>query len=490
MRSNPVAEPQKANWWILSALAFGTYMGTLDGSITNIALPAIASDLKLPSVASASWVTLAYLLTSGSLFLLFGRLGEYVGTKRIYNMGLIVFTIGSVLCGLAPSFLPLVIFRVIQGVGSAMIVAVGPAILTTAFPANQRGRALGLNSAIVSAGLASGPTIGGFLLQYLDWRSIFWINLPIGLVGLIWAMRILPVGERKPARVFDVLGAALLALGLLCILLATTEGATWGWRSAETIGSYVVGTLFFAAFIVRQLKLPDPLLDLRLFRERSFSAGNSGTLFSFAALAIVTFLTPFFLVETQGRGSQVAGLALTAMPIGIAAAAPLAGILSDRFGARILGVAGMLLMTGGTIYLSTLDIAAGLTSVVIGLFVCGAGNGMFQAPNTSLVMGSVRRDKLGTASGMIASMRTLGFVFGIAIAGAVVAATRPGYDAQFSATASGELVQKLAFVASIHDAIHVATFCTLAALILSLARGQAPPVQSTQLARATATTTA
>ena len=490
MRSNPAAEPQKANWWILSALAFGTFMGTLDGSITNIALPVIARDLQLPNVASASWVTLAYLLTSGSLFLLFGRLGEYVGTKRIYVIGLIVFTIASVLCGLAPSYLPLVIFRVIQGVGSAMIIAVGPAILTTAFPSNQRGRALGLNAAIVSAGLASGPTIGGFLLQYLDWRSIFWINLPIGLVGLIWAIRILPVGERKPARTFDVLGAALLAIGLLAILLATTEGDSWGWRSVETIGSYAIGVLFFAAFIVRQLRLADPLLDLRLFRERPFSAGNSGTLFSFSALAVVTFLMPFFLVEAQGRSAQVAGLALTVMPIGMAAAAPLAGTLSDRFGARILGVAGMLLMTFGTIYLSTLDISAGLTSIVIGLFACGAGNGMFQPPNTSLVMGSVRREKVGTASGMIASMRTLGFVFGIAIAGAVVAASRPGYIAQFTMTASAELVPNLAFVASIHNALYVATGCTIAALILSLVRGQPPQAQASQPARATATTTA
>lgn len=462
-------------WWIFSALAFGTFMGTLDGSITNIALPTIAAELHLPNVALASWVTLAYLLTSGSLFLLFGRLGELVGGKGIYLGGMGLFTFGSLLCSIAPSFGLLLASRVLQAVGSAMILAIGPAILTASFPSRQRGQALGLNSAIVSAGLAAGPTIGGILIQTLTWRSIFWINLPIGVLGILWAWRVLPEQPARRARGFDVPGTVLLSSSLLGILLATTEGQTWGWRSAPTLGVYAVGLVLLAAFIRRELSTDDPLLELRLFRIRGFSVGNASAFLSFVALSAASFLMPFFLVQGQGRTSELAGYMLTAAPIGIAAAAPISGALSDRFDTRVFGALGMAIVAASNFWLAGLGITAGVPAIVAALFLTGAGNGMFQSPNSSVVMGSVGREKLGTAAGMRASMRTLGQVTGIALAGAIVASRRPVHvDQLLAAHAAAATVQPLALIASIHDALHVSMLCAVLALVASLVRGRPP----------------
>jgi EmrB/QacA subfamily drug resistance transporter len=259
-------------WLILTSVSLGSLMGTLDGSIVNIALPAIEDDFRV-DLTSIEWVVVAYLLVVGALLLPFGRLGEVLTFKRVYLVGFAIFALASVCCGAAPNVIVLIAFRVAQAIGAAMIMAMGPAIVARTFPANERGRALGLNAISVSIGLSLGPALGGILTQAATWRAIFFINAPIGLVAIAWAARVLPEEMPGKGQSFDVRGALLSGIALLALLLALSEGQGWGWSSPEVIGLVVVFIVLGVMFVVEERHSIQPMIDLALFRIRPFSAG-------------------------------------------------------------------------------------------------------------------------------------------------------------------------------------------------------------------------
>jgi EmrB/QacA subfamily drug resistance transporter len=456
-------------WLILTTVSLGSLMSTLDGSIVNIALPRIQSDFGI-DLTTVEWVVVAYLLVVGSLLLPFGRLGEVLGFKRVYLAGFALFTIASVLCGAAPNELALIAFRVLQAVGAAMNMAMGPAIIARTFPAAERGRALGLNGVSVSVGLSLGPVIGGIITQGLTWRSIFFINAPIGILAILWAWRILPAEDRRGGQSFDLGGALLSGVGLFCLLLALSEGQGWGWTSFSTLGLMAAFVALAALFLFVEHRAVQPLVDLNLFRSRPFSAGLVTLVVAFAGLLTASFLLPFLLQQTRGFSPLEAGLLMTPMPLSMALVAPLSGMASDRLGPRIPASLGMAIVVLGLLSLTQLPVDFTLPDLVWRLVLLGVGQGMFGSPNSSAVLGSVPRNRVGTASGMLAQMRVDGQALGIALSAAIVSIRMPVYLAGVVGKPTVEATNA-ALSSAIHDAFVVAAAICAIGVVASLVRG-------------------
>ncbi len=450
-------------WLILSTVSLGSLMSTLDGSIVNIALPAVQQEFGI-DLTTVEWVVVAYLLVVGSLLLPVGRLGEVRTFKRVYMAGFVVFTVASVLCGLAPGEGWLIAFRAVQGVGAAAIMAMGPAIIARTFAATERGRALGLNGMSVSLGLSLGPVLGGLLTQLASWRAIFLINLPIGIVALLWASRVLPEEEPGRGQSFDVRGAGLSGAALFCLLLALSEGQGWGWTSPLTLG-LVGGFLVLGwAFIAAERSSLQPLIDLALFRIRSFSFGLASVVVAFSGLFTATFLLPFLLEQGAGFSPIEAGLLLMPVPVSMAIVAPFSGSASDRFGPGVLASTGMAIMVLALLSLTRLPVDFAIPDLTWRLVLLGVGQGLFMSPNSSAVLGSVPVRRVGTASGTLAQMRVTGQALGIALSAAVVATRLPVHMAETA-------VQGEALAAAIRDAFVVAAAVCSIGIVTSLIRG-------------------
>ena len=461
-------------WLILTSVSLGSLMATLDGSIVNIALPAIQTDFTI-DLTTVEWVVVAYLLVVGSLLLPFGRLGEVLTFKRVYLVGFAIFTLASVCCGAAPNAAGLVAFRVVQGVGAAMLMAMGPAIVAHTFHDRERGRALGLNAISVSIGLSLGPALGGILTQVASWRAIFLINAPIGLLAILWAARVLPAETRGKDESFDVKGAALSGVALFALLLALSDGQEWGWTSPAIVGLFIAFIILGGAFLLAERRSIQPMIDLALFRIRPFSAGLASVVVAFAGLFTATFLLPFLLEQGRGFSPIEAGLLLTPVPITMALVAPLSGIASDRFGPRILASAGMAIMALGLMSLTQLPVDFALSDLVWRLVLLGIGQGMFMSPNSSAVLGSVPRPRVGTASGTLAQMRVNGQAVGIALSGAIVATRLPVHLAELGGGAPTAAVRSAALAGAIHDAFVVAALVCCVGIVTSLVRGSSRP---------------
>ncbi len=460
-------------WLILSAVSLGSLMSTLDGSIVNVALPSIQRDFGI-DLTAVEWVSVAYLLVVGSLLLPFGRLGEVLTFRRVYLVGFAIFTLASVFCGASPTPAALVAFRAVQGVGAAMIMAMGPAIVARTFPASERGRALGLNGVSVSIGLTLGPVLGGILTQVGTWRAIFLINVPIGVLAIIWAARVLPAETPGKGQSFDARGAALSAVALFALLLALSEGQSWGWTSPATIGLVGAFIVLGLAFLRVERAAIQPMIDLALFRIRAFAAGLASTVVAFAGLFTATFLLPFLLQEGSGYSPIEAGLLMTPVPITMAIVAPFSGAASDRFGPRILASAGMAIMAVALLSLTQLPVDFTLADLAWRLVLLGLGQGMFMSPNSSAVIGSVPRVRIGTASGILAQMRVVGQALGIALSAAIVA-TRLPVHLQAGGTGTPAAQASAALAAAIHDAFVIAAIICCFGIVTSLVRGSGQP---------------
>ena len=466
-------------WLILTSVSLGSLMATLDGSIVNIALPAMQSDFRI-DLTTVEWVVVAYLLVVGSLLLPFGRLGEVLTFKRVYLVGFAIFTVASVCCGASPSVAALVAFRLIQGVGAAMIMAMGPAIVARTFPASERGRALGLNGVSVSIGLSLGPALGGILTQAATWRAIFLINVPIGLFAILWAYRVLPDEAPGKGQSFDVRGAAFSGGAVLALLLALSEGQQWGWTS-PAIGALIVAFVILGAeFVAVERAAIQPMIDLALFRIRPFTAGLASVVVAFAGLFTATFLLPFLLQQGRGFSPIEAGLLLTPVPITMALVAPFSGAASDRFGPRVLASAGMAIMVLGLLSLTQLPLDFALPDLIWRLVLLGVGQGLFMSPNSSAVLGAVPRPRVGTASGTLAQMRVNGQALGIALSGAIVATRLPVHLADLGGVPTVALRNE-ALVGAIHDAFAVAALICCVGIVASLVRGSDRPGQPVQV---------
>lgn len=456
-------------WLILLAVSLGSFMSTLDGSIVNIALPAIQAQFGL-DLTGVEWVVVAYLLVSGSLLLPVGRLGEVLTFKRVYLGGFALFTAASLACGAAPTAEILVAARVVQAIGAAALAAMGPAIVTRTFGAGERGKALGLNGVSVSLGLSLGPALGGLLTATASWRAVFLVNLPVGILAMIWAWRILPETPRGAGQRFDPVGAALSGLALFALLVALSQGDSWGWASAPVLGLIVLAAVLGLTFMLAERRSDQPLIDLTLFRIRPFAFGLASVVVAFTGMFTATFLLPWLLERANGLSAAETGLLLTPVPIAMALVAPFAGSAADRWGPAIPASTGMVLIVAALLSLTTLPAAVAAPDLVPRLVLLGVGQGLFMSPNSSAIMGSVPGRRVGTASGVLAQMRVVGQAVGIAVAAAVVETRLPVHLAGV-AGAPGPADQAMALTSAIHDSFVVAAVICSIGIVTSLVRG-------------------
>lgn len=470
-------EERAGKWIVLFIVAIGVFMATLDSSIVNISLPKISAYFGVPLNGAVEWVIIAYLIVIASILLTFGRLTDILGRKLLWVIGLIVFTAGSALCGAAPSLGLLIAFRAFQGIGGALLMAISPAMITRAFPSSERGRALGLNALVVATGTSAGPSIGGLLTQVASWRWIFYINVPIGIIGVLLTLKLLsePMRPRRSGQRFDPMGAGLLSLGMVALVLALSFGQELGWGSRRVVGLFVGSAIVLVVFFITERRVRQPIVDLKLFRSRLFSAALVSSFLSFLALFAVTFLLPFYLEQQRGFGPEKAGFLLTPVPLTISVVAPFSGWLSDRFGSQALSSLGLAIGSLGLWFLSNLSPHASLFAIIWPLIITGFGQGLFQSPNNSAIMGSVPRERLGVASGFLATVRVLGQSLSVAVAGAIFATQGGSAAGALIRQASG--ARRTALEATFSQAFHAALItCMLIAsfgVITSLVRGRA-----------------
>lgn len=464
-------------WGILACVLIGTFVAPLDISIVNIAMPTITVSYHAP-VALGEWVALVYLLTTASLLMTHGRLADLFGASRLYIGGMVIFAAGSLACGLAPTLGWLIADRVGQAIGAGALIATGPAIITRAFPSTQRGRALGIHGMTVATGLATGPFLGGLLVDHVDWRAIFLINVPLGVVGALWAVRVLPRERRSTNPHFDVGGAFFLWATLFALLLFLSRGLEQGWQSTPSLLLLVAFAIGLMSFIWQERRSEYPMAALELFANRTFAAANVSSTLSFLAMYSVSFVLPFYLMGEQHQSAAAAGLTIVAMPAVMLVVAPFAGTLSDLIGSRLLTTAGLSCVTLAIALLATLGVGAGPVDVALRLALMGLGLGIFQAPNNSAIMGAVPRDRLGAASSMLGTMRHIGMVGGIAVSGAVLVQELPAQT--FAALQSGHAAYAPALLGAYRHALLVALlFAGLATLVAAL-RGD-PRLTSSRL---------
>lgn len=392
-------------------------MSPLDASIANVALPTIGRAFHTP-VDNTEWVLIAYMLTTSSTLVLFGRLGDLIGQKSVYTLGFAIFGASSLACAFAPAFWLLVAARVIQGVGSAMLMSSSPAIITDAFPGNERGRAIGLNGAAVAVGLSTGPVLGGFIITYWDWRWIFLINVPISLLALLVSAFVLRREERKDER-FDFAGAAIAFTTLFAVSLALSRAHVWGWSSAPTIGALVYAAIGIVAFLWIERRVPAPMLDLQLFSNRTFAFSVLAATLYFCAMYCVVFTIPLAAQIALGKSGLQAGLLLLPISALNVVLAPLAGALSDRIAARYVSTAGAICFFIGSVLLALQPNDPALWALYASLLIAGAGTAVFSQPNNSTIMGHAPPNRRGIAAGILATARTTGQLLGVCVAGAI-----------------------------------------------------------------------
>jgi len=447
-------------WIILSAVVIGSIMGPIDGSVVNIAMP-VFTKIFNTNITTVSWVSMIYLLIVSSLMMTFGRLGDMVGYKKLYQSGLLTFSIASALLTLSTNIYVLIFLRAFQAVGAAMLMSMSSAIITSIFPASQRGKALGINAMSISIGLAIGPTLGGFLLTYLGWRSIFYINIPIGIIGYIWAHIVIPNNTGVKEK-FDILGSIFGFIFLSTLLLYISEGGEWGWTSFISNITLAISIISFIIFITVEKIISFPMLDFTLFKIRSFTFGNISTFLNFMAQYTMTFLTPF-LLQHIGYSTEKMGIIMTAFPLVMFIVAPISGILSDKYGAQILSTIGALISALALFLMSTLNFRSTMFDVMIRLSIFGIGNAIFQTPNNSAIMGSVPKSRLGISSAFLATMRNIGMVMGIASGTAIFTNMLKFYK-------SINYPANTAFLTALKDAYIAAGIFSLICAVTSLVR--------------------
>lgn len=405
-------------WLVLATIGMGIFLATVDGSIVNVALPTLVNKLGT-DFSVIQWVVLSYLLTVTTLMLSIGRLGDMLGKKKLYGLGFILFTSGSLLCGLSPNVYWLIGFRVFQGVGAALIMALGMALVTEAFPPNERGKAIGICGAIVSVGIAIGPSLGGVILNFMDWQWIFLVNLPIGVIGTYMVFKFVFSSTPLSNQKFDYPGATTLFLSLLSLLVALTFGQQNGFNHPLVLVLAVSSAVFLFGFIRIEQKSSHPMMDLSLFKNRRLSVNLFNAFIAFIGVAGTIILLPFYLQNILNHSTIVVGLLLCVIPVTLGIASPIAGNLSDKFGSRYISTFGLVIVLFGFYTASTLTAETTIPGYILKLMPLGLGMGIFQSPNNSSIMGAVPKHHLGIASGMISVSRTLGQTIGTSVLGTI-----------------------------------------------------------------------
>jgi EmrB/QacA subfamily drug resistance transporter len=451
---------ENRKWWTLGAVSFGLFMIMLDNTVVNVALPSIRSDLGI-SISELEWVVNAYALTFGVLLLSGGKLADLLGRRAIFVAGLVIFSGASLWCGLAGGAASLIAARTVQGVGAALMNPATLSIITATFPARQRGAAIGIWAGVSALALAIGPLVGGVLTEKVGWSWIFFINVPVGVLGVLAARAFIDeTRDTSREQRLDLPGLIASAVGLFALTYGLIETNTHAWGSTRVLSLLAVAVVALAIFVILELRQRIPMLDLSLFRNPTFSGANATMGLVGLAMFGIFFYNSLFLQNVLGYSAIKTGATFLPMTVLIILVAPAAGRISDRIGPRWLMGAGMTLLTGSLLLFGTLDVHSSFWNILPGLLVGGFGMAITMAPTTSAAMSSVPVDKAGVGSAVINSMRQVGGSLGIAIMGTLVASrvTVSRVDPRFPTQ----------FVDGYHRALQVGAAMLLGGAVLSV----------------------
>jgi EmrB/QacA subfamily drug resistance transporter len=435
--------PENKKWWTLGAVSVGLFMIMLDNTVVNVALPSMRSSLHM-SLSELEWVVAGYALTFAAFMLIGGKLADFMGRRLIFMIGLAVFTGASLACGLAPNGGFLIGARIVQGLGGALMNPATLSIIAATFAPRERGRAIGIWAGVSAMALAIGPLVGGLLTEHVNWNWIFFINVPVGLIGLLAIPLFIDESRDTTAdQRLDLPGLLASALGLFSLTYAFIEANSNGWGSARIIGALVVAAASLVAFVLLERHQRAPMLDLSLFRNRTFGGANAAMLFVGLAMFGTFFYVSLYMQNVLRYSPVQAGASFLPMTILIILIAPRAGALTDRVGSRWLVGIGMTLLAVMLFYYTTLGANETFWALLPGLLLGGIGMGMTMTPVTAAAMSAVSVDKAGVGSAVLNSARQVGGSLGIAVMGAIVAASTD-------------------FLTGFHDALRVGSILCLA----------------------------
>jgi EmrB/QacA subfamily drug resistance transporter len=460
MKARLFAEENR-KWWTLAAVSFGLFMIMLDNTIVNVALPSIERSLHL-KISELEWVVTGYALTFGALMLTGGKLADLLGRRLIFVVGLAVFTLSSLWCGLAGTASMLIAARVVQGIGAALMNPATLSIITVTFPPRQRGTAIGIWAGVSALALAIGPLVGGLITERINWNWIFFINVPVGVLGILAAFAFIDESrdtshEQRP----DVPGLFTSALGLFALSYGLIEANNYGWASGRILASFVVAAAALAAFVLLELRQRLPMLELGLFRNRGFAGANSVMLLVGLAMFGVFFYVSLYVQQVLGYSPLQAGASFLPWTVLIILIAPQAGRISDRVGPRPLVAGGMAVLAGSLVWFSQMGLHESFWGLLPGMLLGGVGMGVAMAPVTAAAMSSVRADKAGVGSAVLNSMRQVGGSLGIAIMGAIVA------SGVSNGLAAGD-PRPVAFLNGFHHALEVAAAMAIVGAVIAV----------------------
>jgi len=454
--------PENRQWWTLAAVTFGLFMIMLDNTVVNVALPSMQDDLGI-SQSGLEWVVNAYALTFGVLLLTGGKLADLFGRRLLFIVGLLIFTASSLACGLATGSEMLIGARTVQGIGAAMMNPATLSIITATFAPRQRGMAIGIWAGVAAMALAIGPLVGGILTQKINWSWIFFINVPIGLIGIVAARLFIDESRDTTEQRLDLPGLLTSGIGLFALTYALISTNHHPWGSPLVLSMFALAVVSLGAFVLLELHQRLPMLDLTLFKNPTFAGANAVMLLIGVAMFGIFFFNSLFFQRVIGYSAIQTGAIFLPMTVLIMFVAPLAGKFSDRVGSRWLMATGMLLLTASLLSFAQLDVGSNFWNVLPALLLGGVGMGLVMTPTTAAAMGSVPVAKAGVGSAVINSMRQVGGSLGIAVMGAVVAT-------QVHVTSGPLLAEQ--FTKGYHDALYVGAAITLsaAAVAVSLVR--------------------
>jgi EmrB/QacA subfamily drug resistance transporter len=463
------SEGDNYKWAVLVTVAIGSFMASLDISVLQACLPRLSQVFHTDS-AVITWVSVGYLLSGLALMLTLAKIGDAWGRRKMYVLGLALYTLGLVICSVSQNISQLLAARIIQGIGGAAVVSLSSAIVVAVFPSRQRGAALGILLAVASVGLVIGPVLGGVIADMIGWRGLFYTRLPIGLIGIAMALLVIEEQREEGAKFrLDLGGALTLVGGMTCLLLFFTMGMRWGLASRSSLLLLFSSVVLLTAFILFELKAPQPIVELHLFKDRTFAWAMVALVLQATAFSSPIFLIPFYLADGMGYSTSMVGvfLALTAVPFVVIY--PLSGRLSDRIGATFLSALGAAVTCVGIYLTSRLDGSS--TGLYIGLIMLlfGSGAGIFNPPNNSAVLGSVPKSRLGTASGMVATARQLGGSFSFALSGSLLA-ERALHHAQILSRSHVDkaVIRRMSAIYSFHDILMLAAIVSCVGIAAAL----------------------
>jgi EmrB/QacA subfamily drug resistance transporter len=411
---------ERRKWWTLAAVSFGLFMIMLDNTVVNVALPSIQRDLGA-GLSQLQWIVTGYALSFAALMLIGGKLADAYGRRRIFVLGIIVFTLASLWCGLADSGEMLIAARIVQGVGAALMNPATLSIIAATFPPKERGMAIGIWAGVSALALAIGPLVGGLLTEQLSWHWIFFVNVPVGVLGIAASYLLIRESKDETHDSLDLPGLATSALGLFALTYGLIEANTYGWGSARIVGSFAVAALALTSFVVIERRRRSPMLDLTLFRSGTYTGANVAMLLVALAMFGVFFFVSLYMQNVLGYSAVEAGAAFLPMTLVVILVAPVAGKLSDVHGSRWLMSGGMVLLGLQLLYLSQLGTDASFWNLLPAFLVGGLGMSLTMTPTAAAATRAVPVHKSGVGAAVLNAMRQVGGSLGIALMGAIVA---------------------------------------------------------------------